>query len=172
MKKIFIFLFLSVLSLAGWFAREQALEVFGVWNGFYANGGESLLTLLGILAGGAGLYYWVLPDYIAVAFHDGEKWLGVTTMWSTRKDFELFGKAEAGILFGRFVKENEVRIPRIPRPRFYKLVLFGGQRGIYRVMPIRLLPDGIEVLEKEKSLERTDRPKFAFQMEDEGLKLK
>lgn len=168
-------LFLSLIIVVGFAIHlwPQIVAVFNWYNYVYGNGGEALITLLGLFSGATAVYYWLLPDYVAVVFHSGEQWFDWPGVWSSRKDYVLFAQSECGRLFSGRVADNQARMPRIAKPRKFKVRFFGKNRGIYRVIPIRIFPAGTEALQaKNIELGIVERPVLEFEEPDENLVLK
>lgn len=105
---------------------------------------EPALFLLGGPSAVVGLYLWALPRYSTVALHDGEQWLDVATKWQRRVDYAFFVKAYVGqLLVGGFLKGHETENLLDPKGVHLKTVYFGKNRGVYFVVPVKVVDEKI-----------------------------
>lgn len=146
---------------------------FEILNNVWGGGLESFTGILALLGIIPVIYYWYLPRYTAVVFHDGTSWLDIPGVWSAARgvaggDLEQFTKQWAGQqLTGRFVTAEQARIPVNPIPRKHRIRLFGKERGKFFVVGMKVLDN--ELLGK---FGRLDRPVFKFEEGDEMLPIK
>jgi hypothetical protein len=153
---------------------EMILDIIVLLNGIWGGGLEAVLGVSAVLIGIPALWLWYLPDYTAVCFHDGVKWIDLSGVWSAARgvagnDLEQFVKQWGGqALTGRFIETRQARLPVNPVPRRYQRIVFGHRRGVYYIVGVRVFDQ--DLLTKFPG--RLNNAPVKFEEPDENLPLR
>lgn len=145
-KTINVFVFIACVVCLVLFPSElfKAQVVYNNWWGIWIESGIWGVGVPSILI---ALFYWRMPRYTGIVFHDSQsRWLEVETQWSKTRgiavgDTALWAKAKSGeVITGRFVVNGkDCIIAENPVHRFVKTIWFGKERGIYYVVAVEVL---------------------------------
>lgn len=143
-SSVFAIVSIAIVIVLFWEPIVAAQKVYNDWWGAWLESGIWFVAIPSMLL---TAFYWRMPRYTAIVFHDSQsRWLDVETQWSKTRgkavgDTALWAKAKSGeVITGRFVVNGkDCIIAENPVHRYVKTIWFGAERGVYYVVAVEVL---------------------------------